>query len=411
MKVIEIVELLAPARDFQALSAAINNGADAVYVGLTGHNMRANSGGFSLEDLERAVRRCHNSGVKLYLCTNTMMRDKDLDDLRDKLPKINLLGVDALIASDLGVLNLARQEGLDVHMSVQANVSNKESLRLLKELGVKRVILSRELSLSEIKEITEKNILEVEVFVHGAMCLAISGRCFLSAHLYQKSANCGECRQPCRKEWKLTSQDAEELSIGKNFLENQKTGSNSSFGHLLSPKDLCMVEHIPDLMDAGISSFKIEGRARPADYVAAVTGVYREAMDFYENGNWKFDEKWMEKLKKVFNRGFDTGFYYGVPHQISPSNQATYRKEDIGEVVNYYQKAQAAEIRLWSRLQEGDEVIIQGPTTGSVVQKVESLEMHGMGVGKAFKGDNVGLLVENRVRPRDVVYKLTKKTG
>jgi putative protease len=407
--VIKIVELLAPARDFQAISAAINNGADAVYVGLAGYNMRAHTGGFAMEDLGKAVGRCHDSEVKLYLCTNTIMRDKDLEDLRVKMPEISSVGVDALIASDLGALNLARQEGLDVHMSVQTNISNTESLKLLKELGVKRVILSRELSLLEIKEIAKNSPLEVEVFVHGAMCLALSGRCFLSSYLYQKSANCGECLQPCRREWKLISPDSEELIIGKRFPENSKRGSNILSGHLLSPKDLCMVEHIPELMDAGIHSFKIEGRARPADYVATVTRVYREAMDLYQDGHWEFDEKWLEELKKVFNRGFDTGFYYEIPHQTSSSNQATYRKKDVGEVVNYYQKAQAAEIRLWDNLQEGDEVIIQGPTTGSVTQKVKSLEIQGISVHNAGKDDNVGLLVESRVRPHDLVYKLYEK--
>jgi putative protease len=176
--VIKIVELLAPARDFPALSAAIKNGADAVYVGLEGHNMRAHTGGCSLEDLKKAILLCHESGMKLYLCTNTVMQDRDLEDLRLLLPKISSLGVDALIASDLGVLNLARKEAIDVHMSVQTNVSNYESLKLLEELGVKRVILSRELTLPEIKKIVQKSPLEIDVFVHGAMGLAISGRWF-----------------------------------------------------------------------------------------------------------------------------------------------------------------------------------------------------------------------------------------
>lgn len=402
------MELLAPARDFPALSAAINNGADAVYIGLVGHNMRAHTGGFSLDDLKKAVGHCHESEVNLYLCTNTIMRNKDMENLRNLMPVISSSGVDALIASDLGVLNLARKEGMDVHMSVQANVSNVESLKLLKELGVKRVILSRELALQEIRDIVQKSPLEVEVFVHGAMCLAISGRCFLSSFLYQKSANCGECLQPCRKEWTLTSPDSE-LLLEENLPENFEMNSNILSGHILSPKDLCMVEHIPELIDAGISSFKIEGRARPADYVAAVTRIYREAMDLYQGGHWKFDEKWLEELKKVFNRGFDTGFYFKIPYETSSSNQSTYRKKDIGEVVNYYQKAQAAEIRLWGSLQEGDEVIIQGPTTGSVVQKAESLEIHGKRIQKAGKGDNVGVMVKKRVRPRDIIYKLHKK--
>jgi U32 family peptidase len=406
--VIKIVELLAPARDFPALSAAIKNGADAVYVGLEGHNMRAHTGGFSLEDLKKAILLCHESGVKLYLCTNTIMQDRDLEDLRLLLPKISSLGVDALIVSDLGVLNLVRKEAIDVHMSVQTNVSNYESLKLLEELGVKRVILSRELSLPEIKKIVQKSPLEIEVFVHGAMCLAISGRCFLSSYLYQKSANCGECLQPCRKEWKLISDDSE-LLLDELLPENHNSSSKIPSGHILSPRDLCMVEHIPELIDAGIDSFKIEGRARPADYVATVTQVYRKAIESYQAGHWKFKPAWREDLKKVFNRGFDTGFYFKIPHKTSSANQATYRKKDIGEVVNYYQKAQAAEIRLWDDLQVGDEVIIQGSTTGSVAQKAESLEIHGNRIQKAGKGDNVGMLVETKVRPRDIIYKLHKK--
>jgi putative protease len=404
-----MVELLSPIRDFSSLSAAIKSGADAVYLGLEGYNMRAHTASFRLEDLKKAAELCHQHKTKLYICTNTIMKNKDIKNIKAILPAIKAAGVDAIILSDLGAIRLAQKESLDVHMSVQANLSNLESLELLKELGVKRVILSRELSLLEIKEIVQKSPLEVEVFVHGAMCLAISGRCFLSSYLSQKSANCGECLQPCRKEWQLVSEDYDELILGESLSGNWKDSSNIPKGHILSPRDLCMVENIPELVDAGIDAFKIEGRARPADYVATVTRVYREAIDSYQSGSWEFNKSWLKELEQVYNRGFDTGFYFKTPHQTSDSNQATIMKKDIGEVCNYYSQVSAAEIRLWDNLELGEEILIQGPTTGSLKQKVESMEISGNTIQKANKGQNVGILVKEKVRPNDILYKRIRR--
>lgn len=396
---VKIVELLAPARDFPALSAAIKNGADSVYVGIEGCNMRANVSNFTLETLKDAVKQCHDFDKKIYVCTNTIMKNRDINYFKDILPVIYSYNVDALIISDLGALKLARDADIDVHMSIQANISNFESLTLLEELGINRVVLSRELSLTEIKEIAEKTNLEIETFIHGAMCVAVSGRCFLSSSLYDKSANCGECLQPCRKSWKLISEDNEEFELVQNENESQ----------ILSPKDLCMVKHVPELIESGINAFKIEGRARPADYVATVTKVYREAIDSYETGNWEFDEKWVEELKKVFNRGFDTGFYFKTPYKTSHYNEATYIKKDIGSVVNYYKNVSAAEIRLWDDLKVGDEIIIQGNKTGSLIQKVESMQIEGKDIENVLKGQNVGLQVKNKVRPNDIIYKRVLK--
>jgi len=415
-----MVELLSPARDFAALESALINGANAVYIGLDGYNMRAHTANFSLENLNQAAERCHHHQAKLYVCTNTVMRDKDIAHLKTVLPEIKSAGADAIIASDLGVLKIARDVGIDVHLSVQANISNSESLKLLHELGVKRVILSRELPLEDIRAMAAESPLEVEVFIHGAMCLAISGRCFLSSYLYQKNANCGECLQPCRKEWKLICQDENgisldlkndneiSLSLGENSLATE-CGDGGFKGHILSPRDLCMVEHIGELIDAGISSFKIEGRARPADYVATVTRVYREAIDSYEKGEWKFQDRWLDELQKVYNRGFDTGFYFQTPYQTSSYNQATHAKQDIGEVVNFYSQVNAAEIRLWNPLKVGDEIIVQGPTTGSVIQKVESMQIDHQNIVEAQKGQNVGILLTGKVRPGDLVYRRFKK--
>jgi putative protease len=390
-----LVELLAPARDFAALSAAIKNGADSVYLGIVGCNMRANVSNFTLRTLKDAVRYCHDFDKKIYVCTNTIMRNKDINYFKEILPVIYSYDVDALIISDPGALKLARDQGIDIHMSIQANISNFSALNLFEELGVKRAVLSRELSLNEIKEIAENTDLEIEAFVHGAMCVAVSGRCFLSSSLYGKSANCGECLQPCRKSWKLTSEDSEMFELIQN-----ENGSQ-----ILSPKDLCMIKHVPELIESGIDAFKIEGRARPADYVAAVTRVYREAVDSYESGNWEFNEKWVDELKKVFNRGFDTGFYFKTPYKTSHYNEATYIKKDIGSVVNYYKNVSAAEIRLWDNLKVGDEIIIQGNETGSLIQNVKSMQIEGKNIKEAQKGQNVGLLVKNKVRPNDIVYK------
>jgi U32 family peptidase len=404
-----MVELLSPVRDFSSLSAAIKSGADAVYLGLEGYNMRAHAANFRLEDLKKSAELCHKNSTKLYICTNTIMKNKDIKNIKEILPDIKAAEADAIIVSDLGVLRMAQNEAIDVHMSVQANLSNLESLKLLKELGVKRVILSRELSLLEIKEIVQKSSLEVEVFIHGAMCLAISGRCFLSSYLSQKSANCGECLQPCRKEWQLVSEDNDELILGELLSEKRKDSSNILKGHILSPRDLCMVENIPELIDAEIDAFKIEGRARPADYVATVTRVYREAIDSYQSGYWEFDKRWLKELGQVYNRGFDTGFYYQTPHHTSDSNQATIMKKDIGEVCNYYSQVSAAEIRLWDDLELGEEILIQGPTTGSLKQKVESMRISGKIIQKATKGQHVGILVKEKVRPNDILYKRIRR--
>ena len=190
-----------------SLNSAIKNGADSVYIGIKGYNMRANVANFSTNDLMKAVQTCHKADVKLYICTNTTVKEGDLKELRELMPIIKSSGADAVIVSDLGALNIASENQIPVHMSVQANISNSEALKILEKLGTSRVILSRENTLKEIKEIAKNTNMEIEVFVHGSMCVAISGRCFLSSHLYNRSANCGECLQPCRKEWKIISED------------------------------------------------------------------------------------------------------------------------------------------------------------------------------------------------------------
>lgn len=401
-----MVELLAPARDQKCISAAIQNGADSIYVGIDGYNMRANVANMSLDEIAQISKDCHNSNVKLYVCTNTIVDDHGIEDFKKQLPTLERVGVDALIISDMGMINVASNSSIPLHLSIQANTTNTETLKLYKELGVERAVLSRELSLEQIKEIKKYSPIEIETFVHGAMCVAISGRCFLSSYFYDRNANCGECLQPCRQEWYIKGTEDKQLIL------TMPESSSIEKSRLLSPRDMCMIEHIPELIEAGIDAFKIEGRARPADYVASTTKVYSDAIKYYKEDKWNEApiEEWMEKLSSTFNRGFDTGFYYRTPKSTSYDNKATYKKEDIGIVTNFYKKIGVAEIKLWQPLKIDDELIIQGNKTGSVEEKVTSMQVDGKNIDKIDKGC-VGVKLENTVRENDHVYKKNRSIG
>lgn len=398
-----MVELLAPARDKRSVSAAINNNADSVYVGITDYNMRANVANIDIGDIKDIVVQCHDNNKKLYVCTNTIVSDNQLEKYGKQLDKLEQYDVDALIISDMGMINIANKSSIPLHLSVQANITNVEALKLYKELGISRAVLSRELSLKDICTIKRKSPIEIETFVHGAMCVAVSGRCFLSSYFYDRNANCGECLQPCRQEWVLKSTENKELILSNpenNSIENSR---------ILSPRDMCMIEHIPDLIESKIDAFKLEGRARPADYVATVTNCYRQAIDLYESGEWEKKSldlllKWKKELSSVFNRGFDTGFYYRTPKLTSFDNKATYKKVDIGQVTNFYKKINVAEIKLWSDLEVNDTIIIQGNKTGSITEKVTSMQVNGVNVDKVSKED-VGIKINGIVRENDHVYK------
>jgi putative protease len=397
-----MVELLAPARDKRSVSAAINNGADAVYVGITDYNMRANVANIELDDIKDIVKQCHDNNKKLYVCTNTIVTDKQLMKYKKQLDALEQYDVDALIISDMGMINIANKSSIPLHLSVQANITNSEALKLYRDLGVTRAVLSRELSLEQIKEIKNKSPIEIETFVHGAMCVAISGRCFLSSYFYNRNANCGECLQPCRQEWTIQSTESKKLVL------TQPEDNSIEKSRLLSPKDICMIEHIPDLMDAKIDAFKLEGRARAPDYVAMVTKCYHDAITLYESGKWdenlQLVQGWKKELGSVFNRGFDTGFYYRVPKETSYDNKATYRKIDIGQVTNFYKKIGVAEIKLWADLKIGDTIIIQGNKTGSITEEVKSMQVDGKNVTKVSR-EAVGVKLEQVVRENDHVYK------
>ena len=411
-------ELLAPSGNFISLRAVLENGADAVYFGLDEYNMRANARNFSLDDLAKISKIASDYNAKTYLCTNIILKESQIIELKNNLEKISSSEIDGLILSDIGLIEDTASHGLEAHISVQENVTNSFTLKTLHKLGAKRAILSRELSIGEIADITSKSPIETEIFIHGAMCMAISGRCFLSYGLYQRSANCGDCLQPCRKNWTLTFEESqndavlntsdvldESFVISHSFDDSYRT-------NFFSPKDMCMIEHIPELIKTGVSSFKIEGRARSPDYGAMVTGIYREAIDSYLNNpdDYKVNPEWIEELKSVFNRGFDTGFYFDTPFETSETNQSKYIKKDIGQVVNFYNKVSVAELRVWDDLKIGDKIMIQGETTGSVTHIVESMQVDGADVDNVSRDSNVGVLMPSKVRKNDFVYKLVERS-
>ncbi|WP_458455511.1 U32 family peptidase [Methanobrevibacter sp.] len=412
-----MVELLAPAGNFISLRAVLENGADAVYFGLDDYNMRANAKNFSLEDLAEVSKIAKEYGAKTYLCTNIILNERRSRELEGNLEEISSCEIDGLILSDIGLIEDTVAHGLEAHISVQENVTNSYTLRTLKKLGAKRAILSRELSLREISEIAEKSPIETEVFIHGAICMAISGRCFLSYGLYGRSANCGDCLQPCRKNWTLTYEEGDDNVINFSDVEDESfiitaSDDGSYRTNFFSPKDMCMIEHIPELIRSGVDSFKIEGRARSPDYGAMVTGIYREAIDEYNEdpAGYKVKDSWMEELTSVFNRGFDTNFYFNTPFETSEDNQSKYIKRDIGQVVNYYNKVKAAEIRIWDDLKIGDKIIFQGRTTGSLTHVIESMQIEGKPVSNVEKGSKVAIAIPTKVRENDFIYKLVERT-
>ena len=411
-----MVELLAPAGNFISLRAVLENGADAVYFGLDDFNMRANAKNFSLEELGEVSLIAQEYGAKTYLGTNIILNERLASELESNMETIASSEIDGLILSDIGLIEDTVSHGLEAHISVQENVTNSYTLKTLKKLGAKRAILSRELSLAEVTEITRKSPIETEIFVHGAICMAISGRCFLSYGLYGRSANCGDCLQPCRKNWTLTYEEGEDNVINFSDVEDERfiiTGSDdgSYRTNFFSPKDMCMIQYIPELMESGVASFKIAGRARSPDYGAMVTGIYRQAIDDYEKDSlsYKVRDEWMDELTSVFNRGFDTNFYFNTPFEKSEDNQSKYIKKDIGQVVNYYNKVKAAELRIWDDLSVGDKIIIQGKTTGSITHTIDSMQIEGKSVDSVEKGCNVAIAMPEKVRENDFVYKLVER--
>lgn len=386
-------ELLSPAGDFIGLKAALQGKCDAVYFGIKGMNMRAGAKNFELKDLAEIKRICGKT--KRYLTLNTIVYDNEIKKVEEIIKKAKKY-VDAVICWDLSVIALCRKHKVKFHISTQASVSNSKSALFYKKLGAERIIPARECTLEQVKEIKNKAKIDVEAFVHGAMCVSVSGRCFMSQFTFGKSANRGECLQNCRREYIVKDIDKEfELNLGNNYV--------------MSAKDLCALPFIEKLIESGITSFKIEGRNRPPEYVKTITECYREAIDAYYKKKLtkKLKEKLLKKLKTVYNRDFSNGFYFGK--RISEftdeyGSKASSRKEYIGKVINYYAKNSVAEVLIESNeFEKGNELMIQGPTTGVLSFKAEEIMQNDRRTDKAKRG-TATIKVSGRARKNDKVY-------
>jgi len=392
-------ELVVPAGSWTSLNTAINEGADSVYFGIKGINMRHAARNFDVLEMSKMMDLLRKNGKKGYLTLNVVVYDDELDKVWNILNKAKEAGVDAVILWDLAVLSMAKELDLNIHLSTQAGVSNFRSLREYAGLGVKRAVLAREVDLEGISEIKNKtkdtNLdCDLEVFIHGAMCVSISGRCFLSKYTFDKSANRGQCLQPCRREFTVKdSENESEYILGTDYL--------------LSPKDLCTIDFIDMLIDREIDAFKIEGRMRPPEYVKVVTGVYRTAIDAFFDGNLTkaLKKSLKEKLHNSFNRGFDSGFYFGMPKDMGGEVTRDYEKIYLGEVKKYYHKIGVSEI--WLRtasLKKGQKILFYGDKTPADFVIVEEMEIDHKSVDEAAKGTIVAVKVPFRVRKNDKIF-------
>jgi len=398
--------LLSPVGSWEMLSSAINAGANAVYLGIKGLNMRdSGAKNFSISDLKKITTICHEKNVKVYLTLNTIIYENETKKVEKILLACKKVSIDAIIAWDFSVISLCKKYKLPIYLSTQASVSNFQAIKQYYELGVMRFVLARECTLSQVKEITKKakklnKDIQIEVFIHGAMCVSVSGRCFLSQFLYgdKTSANRGKCIQPCRRSYIIKDPETEkELEVHNNYI--------------LSPKDLCTLPFIDKLIVSGVDIFKIEGRGRSPEYVSVVTSCYRQAIDAYYNHKLTptLKEELVEKLKTVYNKGFSSGFYLGKPIDEwagTYGTLATKKKKYIAKILNIYKKINVAEIKLENGpLKVGDTILFIGKNTGVVEQKVTSMQKdasHPLKV--ANKGDIVAIKLEKMVEKQDLIY-------
>jgi U32 family peptidase len=385
-------ELLAPAGDFSMLSAAVNAGADAVYFGLKEFSMRQNAGNFTIKDLDEIEKICKPKKIQRYLTLNTIIYNNELEQIENTIKKVKGK-VDAIICWDASIIELCRKYKIPFFISTQASVANIEAAKFYKKLGAKRIILARELNLKQIKEISK--IIDVECFIHGAMCVAISGRCFTSQFLFDKSANRGECMHPCRRTYTIRDEEGNELKI-----ENSR---------ILSAKDLCTLPFIEKMKQAGIKAFKIEGRNRDARYVDAVVRVYRKALD--KKLSSEEIEEGTKELERIYNKGYSSGFYIKMPtaddFAKTEHNASDEKKHFIGKITHYFPRSQVAAVKLVSELNVGNEIVVIGNTTGIIHSKINSMEIKNNPINKAEKEQEVGIKLP-LVRKNDEVYLIKK---
>ena len=410
------IEIMAPAGNFECLSAAIGGGADSVYFGVGRLNMRSHSANnFSPGDLPEITRICREAGVKTYMTLNIVLYDEDLGPMREALDAAKEAGMDAIIASDMAAVERCREIGLEVHASTQLNVSNIEALRFWARFA-DVIVLARELNLGQVKKIHEAivregikgpsgNLVRIEMFAHGALCMAVSGKCYLSLHAHGKSGNRGECYQVCRRGYEVT-----DLETGYKLEIDNK--------YIMSPKDLCTIEFMDKIIDSGVRVLKIEGRARSAEYVKRTVSCYRRAADAVAGGEYtpELAARLKEELGEVFNRGFWDGYYQGARlgewSEIYGSH-ARRRKEYFGRVTNWYDRLGVAEVLVESgSFKVGDEYLAIGATTGVFEGRVDEIRVDLKPVPEARKGDLCSIPVsfpddwkgERKLRRGDRLY-------
>lgn len=404
-------ELLSPAGSFEAMQAAINAGADAIYFGVEQLNMRSrSSGGFTISDIAEVSERCHTSGVKCYLTLNTVMYEYDMQLLQAVLKAVKENNVDAVIASDFAVIQSCAVMGIPLHISTQANVSNLESVQFFARFA-DTIVLARELTLKQIaficNEIKRKQIkgpngelVKIEIFVHGALCMAISGKCYLSLHSKNASANRGACLQNCRRKYKVSdAETGESLEIDNEYI--------------MSPQDLCTINILDEVLQSGVTVLKIEGRSKGADYVHTVTTCYREAITAIQQGTYNAAkiEDWMARLSTVYNRGFWEGYYLGREMgqwTNKPDSIATEKKIYAGKGVRFYPQIKVGEFYIEKgTLQQGDELLLTGNAFGMQKISFDTVLVNGEKKDKAVKGDSITFPFPHKVTATDKLYKLT----
>ena len=402
---------MAPVGSPESLAAALRAGADSIYFGIERLNMRAHSAStFTIDDLRRIARECQTFGVKSYLTVNTIIYNEDIDLMHQILDAALAAGISAIIASDVAVMTYARQIGIEVHLSTQLNISNIEALRFYAQFA-DVVVLARELKMEQVAEIHRQieeqhitgpsgNLVRIEMFCHGALCMAVSGKCYLSLDNMGRSANRGECMQLCRRSYIVRDAETDlELKVDNKYI--------------MSPKDLKTIDFIDKMMAAGVRVFKIEGRARGADYVDTVVRCYKEAIKAVEDGSFTDERKatWNERLSRVFNRGFWDGYYQGQllgEWTKKPGSSATEKKTYCGKGIRYYSKLGVAEFKIEAcELHRGDRILITGPTTGAVYATASEIRFDLRPVETAKKGWHISIPIPVKVRPSDKLFIVT----
>jgi putative protease len=406
------IELLSPAGSFDSMQAAINAGVNAIYFGVEQLNMRTrSSNSFEVSDLKEISRICKKNNIKCYITLNTVMYEHDMQLLFSILKEVKKQGIDAVIAADFAVIQYCQQLQIPLHVSTQANVSNIEAVQFFAQFS-DVVVLARELTLKQVehisKEIKRRNIrgvsgelIKIELFVHGALCMAISGKCYLSLHTQNAAANRGACIQNCRRSYTVKDTETNEELV----IENE---------YIMSPKDLCTVDILDQLINSGVDVLKIEGRSKGADYVHEVTACYREAINAVLANNYTDEKKkdWLERLSKVYNRGFWEGYYLGRKlgeWTSSPGSIAEERKIYLGRSTNYYSKIKVGEFLIEAgNIKEGDELMVIGPSIGMAKEMIHSLIVNGEKAEVANKGDKITFPFSTKLTSQDKLYKILK---